>query len=108
MKIKPLSDHSTLYGDGEYKSGDALQNFMEEFIEHHNLMLITIRNISEIEKASQIWNRRLLKKAMKLAGAYKKETDTIFIPNVHSRGFGFLELFNKDQLINWKAYAKGM
>ncbi len=108
MKIKPLSDHSTLYGDGEYKSEADLQKFMSEFIKHHNLIPITITNISKIEKKSQIWNRRLLKKAMKLAGTYKEKTDTIFIPNVHSHGFGLLELFNKDQLLNWKAYAKDM
>ncbi len=108
LKIKPLSDHSTLYGDGEYKSEADLQKLMSKIIKHHNLIPITITNISKIEKVSQIWNRRLLKKAMKLTGTYKEETDTIFIPNFHSNGFGLLELFNKDQLLNWKAYAKGM
>jgi len=108
LKIKPLSDHSTLYGDGKYKSDTDLQKFMSEFIKHHNLIPITATNISKVEEVSQIWNRRLLKKAMKLAGTYKEETDTIFIPNVHSNGFGLLELFNKDQLLNWKAYAKGI
>lgn len=40
-----------------------------------------------MERKSQIWNRRLLKKAIKLAGTYKEETDTLFIPNVHSHVF---------------------
>lgn len=106
MKITPINENRTLYGDGKPKSGKDLQKLMSDFAKHHGLIGITFKTIPDIEKQSNQWDRRLLKKAMKLRGAYKPETDTIFILNVHEYGAGLLELFTKDHLLNWKAYSK--
>ncbi len=108
MDTTPINENSTLYGDGKPKTGKELQRLISDIFKHHNLKAINLKNIPSIEKKSKQWNRRLLKKAMKLQGAYKQSSDTIFILNVHSHGAGLLELFNKDQLLNWKAYAKAI
>jgi hypothetical protein len=108
METKSLNDHSTLYGDGNPKTKKDFQKLMSDFIDHHGLIAISWKTISEIEKQSHQWDRRMLKKAMKLNGAYKPSEDTIFILAIVDSTGGFLELFNKDHLQNWKAYAKSI
>lgn len=98
METKSLNDHSSLYGDGKPKTKKDFQKLMSDFIDHHGLVSIGWKTISETEKQSRQWDRRMLKKAMKLNGAYKPSDDTIFILVIADGTVAFLELFNKDHL----------
>jgi hypothetical protein len=103
MKIQKHKNN-TDYNFDLTDSSQSIEDCMDLFIEHHELVPLTKTTLNVIKKASKIWKYNNLKKCQKYAVMYKPETDTIFVPFIDSDNntFTLLELNDYKQFLHYK------